>query len=542
MPLTFGASLAWVVLMTAQAAPPEAPKPAPRKPAAPVITSFDAVLSGKHAAGRAVDFPAILLAPTAIQTTQRGQVRCFVLAVKKDSAYFRGLAAVANELREQGLPKARALATVTKDDAKYRVQVKELDEMINRAIGEKVALLAQVPPAEAVVVEVPGLDTLKGVYNWEDVDPAKPAVPGLSLSTPPPPLLPSLQGYWLEATMRRELLNMTLARPPDLSKKLPDFPASPKLTSERELEAYNATVLMFNAELERRRQYSVQRTEEDVRYFLHRIERFLAMGEQTLPATVSAKVDAAAETYGKILGQAPGAYVKERAKGDAAFVRRGFQSTSLFVTSFPSGAAVKLEAQDLGPTPAIAEDVPVGSKARLLLSRPGFVEKAVEETVVAQPSGTKRIDVGLDPEAEGPVRLMTEAEGKTLFAESFKPARRFSLAVFATSERPGFKGKKDKDGAKRADLIRKAAAAGGWFDLSLNPDSAEVLLEIAVAEAATDKNVRAFRVTYRGEAEEESLSETLSLFDDKAGASRMLHRIAEQLKQRRWKRALGIEG
>lgn len=544
MALTLGVPLAWALLMTAQAAPLPAPspKPAPRKLAAPVQTTFDAVLAGKHAAGRAVDFPAVLLPPTAIQTTSKGQIRYFVLAVKKDSAYFHGLAEVARELREVGLPKARELQAVTRDDAKYRAQMKEVDEILSRAIGDKVARLTQVPPEEAIVVEVAGMEGLSGVYSWENV------VKDPSPTPNPPTLAPlpsSLQNYWAEASMRRELINLSLGRPPDVSKKLPDFPASPKLTSERELESYNATVELFNAELDRRRQYTAQRTEEDVRFFLERIEGFLALGEHTLPASVTAKVEIAAETYAAIHARPPVVYVKERAKGDAAFVKRAFQGASLYVTSYPAGASVRLDTLELGPAPVVAQDLPVGSTFKLTLSRPGFLDKEHEETIAAQPSGMKRLDLSLDPEGAGPVRLMSEAEGRQLFDAAFKPAKRFSLSVFATSERLGFKGKKDKDGAKRADLLRKAAASGGWFELSVNPDAAEVLLEVAQVDPASGldaKSFRSFKITYRGEQEEESFSESLSLVDEKAGASRLLHRIAEQLKQRRFKRALGIEG
>ena len=49
-------------------------------------------------------------------------------------------------------------------------------------------------------------------------------------------------------------------------------------------------------------------------------------------------------------------------------------------------------------------------------------------------------------------------------------------------------------------------------------------------------------VTYRGEQEEVVISETLSLLDSKASVGRQLSCIAERLKQRRWKRALGIDG
>ncbi len=538
--------LAWLLLLTTQAPPAASPRPAPRRPAAPAQTTLDAVLAGKHAAGRSVDFPAILLAPTASQTTSRGQVRYFVLAVKKDSAYFRGLAELATELREVGLVKAKALAGVTKDDARYRAQMKEVDDLVAKAIGDKTARLAMVPVEAAVVVEVAGMEALGSAYNWETVVDKNPLlVPKFSPPSLSPFVLPpSLQTSWNEIAMRRDLLNLSLGRPPDLSKKLPEFPANPQLASVRELESYNAAVELFNSELDRRRVFAVQRTEEDVRFFLERIERFLAMEEQTLGATVTAKVDLATETYTQIQGKAPVAFVKERVKGDAAFVKRSFQTASLFLTSYPSAASVSVDGQDHGMTPVVIKDLPVGSKAKIVLSRAGYVAKQAEETTMAQPSGMKRLDLSLDSETLGPVRLVTDAEAKTLFAADFKPQKRFSLAVFASSERLGWKGKKDKDGSKRADAIRKAAAAGGYFELSVSHDTAELMLEVAMPEGdeAKLKDQRLFKITYRGEAEEESFSESLSLYSEKANAERLLARMAEQLKQRRFKRALGIEG
>jgi hypothetical protein len=81
-------------------APAASAKPAPRPagaPAAPAATktTFASVLAGKLPSGRTVEFPAVLLPATAVQTISAGKTRHFVLAVPKDSAYMRGIAAEA---------------------------------------------------------------------------------------------------------------------------------------------------------------------------------------------------------------------------------------------------------------------------------------------------------------------------------------------------------------------------------------------------------------------------------------------------------------
>jgi hypothetical protein len=542
------ALVAWVFLTTAQAEPAPAARAA-RRPARPQ-TSFDAVLAGKHPAGRQVEFPAVLLPATAIQTSNRGQLRHYVLAVRRDSLYYTGLAETARELREEALPLSQGLVELTRDDEKYAAQVQELEDILGRALGDRVPRLAQVPPAEAIAVEVSGLDGL-GAYRWEDVsdldDAAArfplPQATGLSMAT-------AVQAGWDEAAVRRGLVNASLQHPPDLQTPLPHFAPSPRLDSEREIESFNAAVELYNAELERRRQFSAQRLEESVRFTLERIERVLGFREEPLSATVIAKPEAAAEAYEKLHDGAPAAYVRERARGEQAFARRAFGSTSLFVTSVPEGALVSLDGAELGPTPLVARELSVGATARLRLSRLGFHDHERELEIAARASGLLRIDVVLEAEGVPAPRPMTDEEGRRLFSADFKPERRFSLAALASSERPAFQGKKDKDGAKRAAAIRKAAALAsgavfaGWFEVSADPDVAEVQVEIALPEpaAASDKHTRVFKVTYRGEQEEVVVSETLSLKDPRAEPGRQLSRIAERLKQRRWRRALGIEG
>jgi hypothetical protein len=139
---------------------------------------------------------------------------------------------------------------------------------------------------------------------------------------------------------------------------------------------------------------------------------------------------------------------------------------------------------------------------------------------------------------------MTPEEATRLFSAAFRPGTKFILAIFASNEQPGFKGKKDKDATKHAEALRKAAMADGFFELSASTDRAEITLEIAPADAEQQggsKDVRVFKTTYRSETDPESFSEVLSLKDEKAGVSRLLSRISERLKHREWRRALGVE-
>jgi hypothetical protein len=542
MATTLGVSLAWLALLMAQGGAPRRPKPA----------AFDTVLAGTLPAGRVVDFPAVLLPPTAIQTTTGGKARYFVLAVRKDSVYFLGLAEAAQSLREQAPEKLAELAASTRDDKKYQAVMSELGAILDAAVGVKISRLALVDPGEVVAVEVTGLEKLGSAYNWETVVDTNPSAARLTpvplTSSPAVPSLPGSRRDWDEVGTRLALVNLAQSQPPDLTRKLPEFTTEKPFTDARHLESYNVAVELFNAELVRRREHALQRTQEEVKLALQRLERFLAMEEQTLQATVIAKADLAVQTFGRIYGRAPAAFVRERAKPDAAFASRAFRTAGLFLTSYPSGATVTIDGRAAGVTPLSLPELPVGTSVALIVAYGGFRTKEMRETVAPQSSGVKRIDLNLEPEGGPAVRPMTSDEAKRLFASGFTPPKKFTLAVLAASERRGFAGKKDKDGTKRAEAMRKAAAVpagtsyGGWFDQSANPDVAEVTLEISqpeAAEAKDPKNDRVFRFTYRGAQQEESVREVMSLNDDRAGTDRLLLRIMEQLKHRQWLRALG---
>ncbi len=539
-------SMIGLVLLVTQASPAPA-KAVAKKPAPTVQATFNTVLGGKFPAGRNVDFPAVLLPPTAVQTTSAGKTRYFVLAVAKDSEYMRSLATDAQALREQGLAKAHELAGVVGDDARYRALMGELDALIEKATGDKKRSRTEMLlPGETIAVEVSGMETLSGVYKWETLGDKRPLPVQPSSGPILAPVAPALGDVFLEASVRSELLNLTLGRPPNLDKKLPTLPDNPKLSEWRVLESFNAAVAMHNAELQRRRQYAVARTQEDVRLLLERLDRVLGFEEQTLSATVTAQLEIAATTFTKIHGASPTAFVKERAKPEAAFVRRYFATTHLQICAYPIGASVNVDGRELGASPVVVHDLPVDARIKLVVSHPGYEPRSETQRVLAQPSGVTRLDLPLVPEGGAQARELASEEGHKLFSAAFTPPKPFALHLSAPSELPGFKGKKDKDGVKRVQEVRKLITGAGsyasWFRLVRTPDEAEVVLELVMPEAAAGaaKKDRELRTLIRNGTQEDTATLTLDLDADKAVAGHILDRLTEHLKGASWQRALGI--
>lgn len=521
---------------------------APARPARAAKATFDDVLAGKVAAGRNVDVPAVLLPPTAVQTVAAGKTRHFVLAVKKDSAYMRGLRDVAEQLRGRGLESSKELATVVNDDSKYRALMKEVDALIQAAIGGKVIRTAVVSPAEAIVVEVAGMEGVKNAYAWETIlDKSSPAGRlNELLGNKPAPFVPPPSSFmdtmYVEAATRTSLLNLALGKPPDLDILLPVLPSSPKLTSERELESFNAAVEVYNAELKRRRQYAVQRTEEDIRLLLARLDRILAFEEAKVSLTVTAKVPIAADTYQKVLGASPTVFARERGKPPATFAARYFATTDLIVCSYPTGATVTIDGTEAGTTPYVARAVAVGSRPAISVSFPGHAAKELKDAVAAHSSGVRRLDVSLDAEGGAATRLLSTDEGKRLFSESFAPAKPFVLHVSSPTEQPGYKGKKDKDGVKRVAEIRKLVAGpqASWFRAAATPDEADVVVTLE-PRPKDSEGTHVLKTLIRAGSEELASESTVFLNSEKLAPVRLLVHLSERLKNCCWPRALGVE-
>lgn len=520
---------------------PAAARPAAPRPAATAKTTFDTVKGGKLPAGRAVEFPAVLLPATAVQTTSAGKVRYFVLAVKKDSEYMRGLAAEAEKLRGPILEKAQQLPDLVGSDDKYRALFKEVDGALTAALGtEKLSRTADVSPDEAIVVEVSGMEALKDVYTWESVK-DKP----LFTISPPPPLtafpdrLGDLRLPFPEVSTRQALVNMVQGRPPDLAKSLPEFPDRPTLNGDRELESFNVAVEMYNTELKRRRVYSAQRTAEDVRLLLARFDRVLGYEELPVTATVTPRVDIAAETYTRIHGRAPGVFVRERGRPPATFTSRYFANTDLMVCSYPPGATVKVDGREVGTTPYVARGM-VGAKLPVALTLAGHRPLEVTETVAAHASGVKRLDYGLDVEQAPPARLMSDDEAKRVFTAEFKPTRPFTVHVSTPGEKPAEKGKKpkvDKKDKKFVEWVEEfrglLAVRAAWFQAAPTADEADVAFQLV--PNAPGQSPEAILKTRLSSGDETTTTEApLSFSSDKDSASRVLMRLAERLKSCCW--------
>lgn len=530
-------------LSTGPALPPAKPKPRPRPAvsASPTPTTVDALLAGKHAAGRAVVFPAVLLPATAIQAMSGGQTTYFALAVKKDSQYLQALAARVTALREQGLAAVRQARAETANDKRFRELVKEADDLVQRALDEKVI------PAEAVAVEVPGLAAFSGAYDWETVveKGGPPNITALLMPRPLPSLMPLPSLRHTPRTARRALINQALKRPPDLSEKLPDFDTPFQFTSNRQLDEFNATVELYNAELERRRQYILQRTEEDTLLVLERVERLLSQPERLLAVTVIAPPALPRETLAKIHGSAPPVFVRERAKPQASLARDHFAAMTLQICSYPSGATVALDGQEKGVTPYMARDLPSGTSVQVAVAKPGFAASTRAEQVAAKASGVRRVDVALVPEEGASDRSLSADEATRLFGESFTPARRFRVHVSTPSEPASFKGKKDKAAIKRVEEIRKALltpAYSKWLEAS-EPGQADALVEITELDPSArpkdDKEAdHAVRTVLRGTPERTEVVPA-SLKAPKVAADRVLDVLIEKVKSYRWTEALG---
>jgi hypothetical protein len=543
------ASLA-VLPALAQATAPASRKAAP-KPAAPaVVATFDAVHDGQLAAGKSVDFPILLLPETAIQNKSGGKVTYYALAVRKNGPYLKAVEALVTELKGPGAEAFREIPGVVGDDKRYRQLIGALDDLVKRALDVKLG------PEEAIAVELPGFDALAGAYDWETVSDPK-ARP--SWLTPLEPIVPFRSEYAFSidaAGVRREIINMALAEPPNLEQSLPQMTLSPlfKFTNQVDLDNYNAAVELHNAELRRRRVYVVERTQADIQLALDRLEFRLGQPEETLSASVIAPPSLAKETFSRIYnGKTPGAYVRERGKPEASLARRALSSTAVQICSYPTGASVRLNGSEVGVTPYIARGLPAASKLALVIAKAGLPPREASETVPMKPSGIKRFDYSL---VTAKPRLLSVEEGKRLFDPGFRPAQPFTLAIAVPAPLPNAKDKKDKEAAKGVakyvDALRKAAADAksvfpAWFR-AVDGGDADVMIELTPIQPSERKgkydttSTHRVRLRLSGDAADGGIAEDVkpaSSFGDGA-PEKMLSRAVERLRSERWQRTLGI--
>jgi hypothetical protein len=258
-------------------------------------------------------------------------------------------------------------------------------------------------------------------------------------------------------------------------------------------------------------------------------------------------VDIASETYRRIHGSAPTAFVRERGRGPSAFVSRSFGTTDLVVCSYPGGASVAVAGQEVGTTPHVIQGARVGAPLALGLSHAGYRRHEATEGVVAVPSGVKRLDYGLAPEGAPPPRLMTEDEGKRVFSPDFRPARPFTVFVSGPAEAAPAKGKRDKKDkkpkvdkklAERLSEIRDLVAVRAfWFQAAPTADEAEVAIDLAANPAGPSPS-HVLKVRLHVGGHDSTAEAPIDLFSDSASASRILLRVAERLKSCCWTRML----
>jgi hypothetical protein len=510
-------------------------------------TTFTAVHDGKHAVGVAVQFPVILLPETAIQNTSAGKLTYYVLAVSKDGPYVKEIERLLGSLKDTGAANIREISAAVGDDKRYTELMGGVEGLLKRAFDLKPA------PEETIAIEMPGLAGVSSAYKWETVEepnPFKPFMGDFDRS--------NRDQYSVDAlALRREIINMTLADPPKLDQKLPNLNLNPlfKFTDKKDLDNFNAAVEAYNAELQRRRRYSVERTEADLQLVIDRLDFLFGQPEETLSATVIAAAPLANKTFSRIYrGKTPPAFVRERGKLEASLGRRALAATAVQILSYPKGAAVRLDGREVGVTPYIARSVPAKSKLPVALNKAGVPPFEAVETVPMQPSGVKRYDYML---VTTKPRLLSPEEATRLFDQAFKPAHTFTLAIAAAPPPgPPPKGTKEsKDEKKKREYrtssyleyvskLRKAAGdpAGPfapWFQL-VDGQTADVTVEITENRPAVrDLYTHHLAVRMASSSGGDVMAE--DILPSVAKPEVPLAAAVLRLKNERWQRALGGE-
>lgn len=533
--------------LAAQATPGRAPKPAPA-----VASTFDAVHDSRHAIGASVQFPVILLPETAIQNTSGGKTTYYVLAVHKGGPYATSIGPLLAELKDKGVAMMREIPTVVGDDKRYKELIGGLDGLLKRAFDLKPT------PEETVAVEVPGLAAVASAYNWETVEEPRPWLTALNAFTPYRGELFSIDA----AAVRRDIINMALVVPPNLEQELPAMNLSPlfRFTSQADLDNFNAAVELYNAELQRRRRYVVERTEADFQLALDRLDFQLGQAEETLMATVIAAPALANKTFSRIYeGKTPPAFVRERGKPEASLARRALAATAVQICSYPTGATVRMGGREVGVTPYIARGLPAASKLEVALSKTGVPAHEAVETVPVRPSGAKRFDYTL---VSAKPRLLSAEEGKRLFDPGFKPAQPFTLAITsAPPPAPPPRGTKESKEQRQnrefdarhyteyVDAIRKApgdpaSSVASWFHL-VDEKEADVVVEIVAIQPSERRSKTDSRSTHRVSVRMANATSGDVLVEDispwSAKPASPLQAAVARLKNERWQRALGVD-
>jgi hypothetical protein len=153
--------------------------------------------------------------------------------------------------------------------------------------------------------------------------------------------------------------------PPSLDSDLPDMDrVKDRLESQSEVDRYNELVPRFNAELIRRRRFSAQSMLEVALAWRAAARRLLSEPERTLRAEIISPAYVLGSGFRR-MKQSPGSeVVAERMPSEETFAARYYERTTIFLTSYPNGATVKVDGKRVGVTPLEIPDREVGGEAR----------------------------------------------------------------------------------------------------------------------------------------------------------------------------------
>ncbi|ACY13702.1 PEGA domain-containing protein [Haliangium ochraceum] len=362
---------------------------------APVTdTSYEDVLTQKHAIGTLVRFDAKFLPSTLIMLSQNGSDRYFALVADARAIDFDELRAAAAGLRE--IQEKHLSQT-----ARLVAKPQQLTKIVDQYLALTNRLEHALPSAhDLVAVELAEAEHLRDI-DWKYVK-DKPPEPQMlpwgrkfSLGFDAPQ---ATQTFAVSVAIDR--LEMLLSKqPPWFDVALPTVnPSIVNRYSASDVRLYNKFVSLHNQEVKRRRTYGLQRLSEKAIILLTYIDDLVKSESYTIEARVTTAHEQANQIYEKSLKRTPRVYVQESSSRDS-IVKRQYARTHLQITSYPTGATVSIAGKKVGKTPHLIRDLAADATLELTLDKRGY--ESFTETVTAKVRilGTYRFEGALKPAA-----------------------------------------------------------------------------------------------------------------------------------------------
>jgi hypothetical protein len=383
------------VSSTDRGAGPDFAKTTPRPTGETVRTTFEEVASRKFHEGQRVEFPAVIL-PVAllrIEPEDESRYHFYTLAVPKGGHLFRRLQRV--ERHVTGWIEKHADLEAGADDLQRYVEGRDAFERLAEGMEHAFWVPSEDRP---IAVRLQGFEGIAHRTEWE------------SLEFRPPDTMASARDFMERWRRERESEGPTLAEvaaaigklegevPPSLDSDLPDMDrVKDRLESQSEVDRYNELVPRFNAELIRRRRFSAQSMLEVALAWRAAARRLLSEPERTLRAEIISPAYVLGSGFRR-MKQSPGSeVVAERMPSEETFAARYYERTTIFLTSYPNGATVKVDGKRVGVTPLEIPDREVGGRLEVEASLDGHETKRQDVLPAITANGVQEVRVVLRP-------------------------------------------------------------------------------------------------------------------------------------------------